>query len=269
MAKKFAVLGSPIQHSKSPQIHLAAYRALGLDWDYDRYEVTEAELADFLKATSLDGLSLTMPLKEIACALAVSDDEVARQSNTANTLLKTSTGWLGFNTDVFGLERALWTAPKSSALILGAGATARNAVLALKASTGSGTISVKARNHDKTDALIEWAAGLGITVLPVDHAADLSDFDLVLSTLPPGSDTQGWFVGTPSGTLLDVAYNPWPSVLATQWLNSGCNVISGIEMLIWQAIAQIRVFLNGSVAEPLENEDEIAEVMRAAAKAEG
>lgn len=269
MAKKYAVLGSPIQHSKSPLIHLAAYRELGLDWDYERYEVKEPELADFLKATNFDGLSLTMPLKEIAYGLAVSDDEAARQSNTANTLLKTPTGWRGFNTDVFGLEKALWDAPKTTSLILGSGATARNAVLALKASTDVGSISVKARNHDKANALIDWAAGLGITVLPVSCAAELSDFDLVLSTLPPGSDTQGWFVGTPSGTLLDVAYNPWPSVLASQWLNSGCNVVSGIEMLIWQAIAQIRVFLNGSVAEPLENEDKLAEAMRAAAQAEG
>jgi shikimate dehydrogenase len=66
MAKEFAVLGSPIQHSKSPTIHLAAYQALGLDWNYERFEVDKTNFDAFLSSRRLDGASLTMPLKEVA-----------------------------------------------------------------------------------------------------------------------------------------------------------------------------------------------------------
>lgn len=267
MVREFAVIGSPIEHSKSPAIHAAAYKVLGLDWKYGRREVQIDELATFLTENQFNGLSVTMPLKERAFELAERRSEEAVKSGTANTLLRTETGWLGFNTDVFGLEQALLGVTRRNTLILGSGATARNAVLALSSLDGS--ISVKARNLTKADTLTHWAKDAGISVRAIVDVADLSEFDLVISTLPPMSDTQGWFTCTPSGTLLDVAYNPWPSELAKNWLNSGGNVISGIEMLIWQAIAQIRVFRNGSVAEVLENEEEIAKAMRAAALAEG
>jgi shikimate dehydrogenase len=154
-------------------------------------------------------------------------------------------------------------------LILGAGATAKNAILALTAAMPSADLHIKTRNQVKADSIAEWALRLGVPVQKVAGNAVLPEYELVISTLPPLSSTDGWFNGKPKGTLLDVAYNPWPSELAKQWLSSGGNVISGIEMLIWQAIAQIRVFRHGSVAEPLVNEEEIAKVMRAAALAEG
>jgi shikimate dehydrogenase len=269
MAKEFAVIGSPIEHSKSPVIHEAAYAMLGLDWAYGKRDITAEMLPQFLEETTLSGLSVTMPLKERAFELAIRVDERAAKSKTANTLFRHSDGWVGYNTDVFGLEKALAREVAQSVLILGSGATAKNAVLAISEIATQGRIHIKARNTESAIALASWALELGITVTTSAEVANLSDYDLVVSTLPPLSDTDGWFTGTPTGTLLDVAYNPWPSALAKQWLGSGGNVISGIEMLIWQAIAQIRVFKNGSVAEPLENEEEIAKAMRSAAMAEG
>jgi shikimate dehydrogenase len=70
----------------------------------------------------------------------------------------------------------------------------------------------------------------------------------------------------PKGALLDVAYNPWPSEIAKLWLQHGSTVISGKEMLIWQALAQIRIFKNGDVALPLQNESRVLEAMRSAAQ---
>lgn len=269
MAKEFAVIGSPIEHSKSPVIHEAAYVLLGLDWAYGKRDITVEMLPQFLEETTLSGLSVTMPLKGRAFELAQRVDDRAEKSQTANTLVRHADGWMAFNTDVFGLKQALSGVPATSMLVLGSGATAKNAVLAISELAPGGEIYLKARNAEKVEAISSWASALGISVIALDEVADLSEFDLVVSTLPPLSETTGWFAGAPSGTLLDVAYNPWPSELAMKWQSSGGNVISGIEMLIWQAIAQIRVFKNGNVAEPLENEVEIAKAMRSAAMAEG
>ena len=71
-SKHFAVVGDPIDHSLSPNIHNAAYKFLGLDWDYTRFQVSEGNLQDFLRkeGSHLSGISVTMPLKLEAAALA-------------------------------------------------------------------------------------------------------------------------------------------------------------------------------------------------------
>lgn len=267
--KHFAVIGSPIEHSKSPLIHSAAYAYLGLPWDYTRVDVDTGHLAEFIGSTRLDGLSITMPLKEFAYALLGSKHAPAIESKTANTAIRTSEGWNTFNTDVFGLQMALQGAPSDNVLILGNGATARNALLALKQLKPNAKITLRGRDVAKVELAREFALSLDLEVSNTAETIDLALYSLVISTLPPKVDVDSWLTGSTSGTLFDVAYNPWPSALAERWLAGGGNVISGIEMLIWQAIAQIRIFLNGNDADPLINENEIAMVMRNAAVAEG
>ncbi|MEY4743952.1 MAG: hypothetical protein RIR34_1291, partial [Actinomycetota bacterium] len=104
MERKLSVLGSPIGHSKSPDIHSAAYRVLGLDWDYERNEVRKGGLVSFMEGLTPDwlGLSITMPLKEEAFRFATSVDRAANATKAVNTLVRNETGWAGYNTDVFG-----------------------------------------------------------------------------------------------------------------------------------------------------------------------
>jgi shikimate dehydrogenase len=266
MAKQFAVLGSPIEHSKSPNIHQAAYELLGLDWTYSRQQVKVDELQGFLEKSQLAGASLTMPLKDEAYKLVYTDDTDAIAAAAINTILRTEDSWAGFNTDVFGMAKALEGANFSKVLMLGSGATARNAVLAVKRLNPDATLEVLARDAEKARALVDFAQANGLTANIEVQPSDLAKFQLTISTLPPLSTTDDWFIGQPVGTLLDVAYNPWPSTLASKWQAVGGNVVSGIEMLVWQAIAQIRIFTRGNVAEVLENENHIAAIMRKAAE---
>ena len=268
MAKHFAVIGSPIEHSKSPAIHEAAYRVLDLDWTYSKAEVSLATFETFILENTFDGLSVTMPLKEAAFGSAYSACPQSIRVGAANTLLKTHDGWLAYNTDIFGISKALDTVTFESVLILGSGATARNAVVAVSEIEPKAKISIQGRNTAKADLLVSWAQGIGIGVETVSSPSAINEFDLVVSTIPPLSETNDWFTGRPRGTLLDVAYSPWPSALARKWLESGSNVVNGLEMLIWQAIGQLRIFRNGSVAESFENEEKLAEAMRSAANSE-
>ncbi len=108
--KKAAVLGSPIAHSRSPQLHLAAYRALGLTgWTYDRIECDADELPSVVSGLGPDwvGVSVTMPGK--FAALRFADERTGRAElvGSANTLLRTPRGWRADNTDVDGVKGAL------------------------------------------------------------------------------------------------------------------------------------------------------------------
>ena len=136
MTSRFAVLGSPINHSLSPKLHQAAIAFLDVDASYERHEVGEGELASFLATTGsqYDGFSLTMPLKPEAKAAAVSVCEYSQTTGASNTLISTPTGWFGFNTDVIGARLAIETAKITSpgtAILLGAGATAASFLVAL------------------------------------------------------------------------------------------------------------------------------------------
>src|ERR1700754_3252868 len=109
-ARKAAVLGSPIAHSRSPQLHLAAYRALGLDdCTYDRIECTADELRTVVGGFGPEwvGVSVTMPGKFAALRFADERSSRAELVGAANTLVRTSTGWRADNTDVDGVTGAL------------------------------------------------------------------------------------------------------------------------------------------------------------------
>ena len=270
-AARLGVLGKPIGHSQSPRIHRAAYDVLGLDWSYEAAEVDTADLAGFLGSLSPQwrGLSLTMPLKEEAARLALVLDPVAEQSGVVNTLLRLTSDsagggqWAGFNTDVAGLARALERAELdvSAVVVLGAGATAVSAVLAAR-SLGAERIAVAAR---RPAAVAELSQRLGGGIVELELGAPVPFTpSLVISTLP--GDAGGAaaiaeeLLRVP---LFDVAYDPWPSPLAERWEQSGSLAHAGLEMLVEQALVQIRIFVNGDPEAPVADEEAVLAAMRA------
>lgn len=284
---QLAVLGSPIAHSQSPAIHAAAYRALGLDWHYGRHELQAADLSAFL--SELDehwrGFSLTMPLKEEAHRIAKVLDPVASESGVVNTLFRVTgvgaeAAWAGFNTDVGGLAAAIAREgfDASHTLVFGAGATAVSAILAAR-SLGANRVTVLARRADAALDLANRFDGSrqpGGTPLRVDHAelylADavsravqrdaLSTASLIISTLPGGSVEWDQVAALGLADTFDVSYNLWPSELATRTEVLRQRVAAGTGMLVEQALLQIRIFMNGDPAFPLENEAAVLAAMR-------
>lgn len=266
---RVAVLGSPIAHSKSPALHAAAYEALGVPWSYTAIDVAEPSLPQFI--TGLDdgwrGLSLTMPLKRAILPFLSGQDPLVDLVGGANTVLVDDRGLRGFNTDVGGISRALDAAGVTHVPhvhVLGAGATAASVVAAV-VERGAHTITVSARSADRAAPLLELAARLGVTAQVIAIAASpLEPAGLVVSTLPGGAVVDVLAEGVPRGAaLFDVAYDPWPSALARLWESAGEQVISGVEMLVYQALGQVRVFIGGDPAVPLPDEASVLTAMRA------
>ena len=258
--RRAAVLGSPISHSLSPALHRAAYAALGLDWRYDAHDVTEAHLAGFLDSCGPDwvGLSLTMPLKAAVLPFLRDASEVVRLAGAANTVLFTADGLIGDNTDVAGMRRALSEASGetdmriSSATILGGGATARSALVAV-ASMGATDVQLGLRSLSRAGELEHVAAALHVTLHPHawDEAGRHLDADVVISTVPAGaSDDIADRVPSAPGVLLDVAYGAGPTRLVHAWSASGAPVADGLDLLLWQAVDQVRL-MTGQTA-PVE-----------------
>jgi shikimate dehydrogenase len=262
---KFAVLGDPIEHSLSPAIHLAAYAQLGLDWGYERVLVRSGELAEFSSAEGLgfSGFSVTMPLKAEAASIASHSDDLVRQLGIANTLIRTDGGLFAFNTDVFGITKALgefWSTNPASIALLGAGATARSALLAIHQNAPSAKVTVYARESTDTNPITKLANSLGLLASVRELTEFGTDHELTVNTIPAQSsfarsaEQNGW--------LLDVNYSN-PDQLFNGLFDSH-KVVSGKAMLLWQAIAQIRLFMTLDASKELPNEAAVLRAMTAA-----
>lgn len=249
-ARRAAVLGSPIAHSLSPVLHRAAYAELGRpDWTYDAIECDEAGLAPFVAGLGPEwvGLSLTMPLKR--CALDVADQvsPLATAVGAANTLVATPAGWRADNTDVAGIVGALGQAgivTVSSVVVLGAGGTAQAALAALH-QLGASTVTVVVRNPDRAGELRASAEriGVGLELRPGLLERELPAGEVLVSTLPAhAADAVRWPAGRPPRVVLDAIYAPWPTALGVAAQAEGAQVVSGLDMLLHQALAQVRLF---------------------------
>jgi shikimate dehydrogenase len=277
-ARRLAVLGHPISHSLSPRLHQAAYATLGLDWRYEAVDVVSDDLAGFVASRDAQwrGLSLTMPLKRAVLPLLDTRDDVVELIDVANTVLFEHRAGRralhGYNTDVAGAVEALRAAGTAvgNVHVLGSGATATSVLLAVSR-LGATTATVHTRSPARCGALRDAAGRFGLdlrveeTGSPDEYRSTGAGADLVVSTLPGDA---GAGVEMPEGmartaVLFDVAYDPWPSPLAARWQRVGGRVVTGLELLVRQALAQVRIFVGGDPDSPLPAEPAVFAAMRA------
>jgi shikimate dehydrogenase len=271
-ARRAAVLGTPIEHSLSPVIHNAGYAAAGLTlWAYDRIECSIERLPHLVADLGPEwaGLSLTMPLKEAGLAVAREVAPVAAALGACNTLVRLpGGGWRAENTDAPGMVDALaWAGVTTAAhvAILGAGGTAR-AALAAAADLKALAIDVHARRPEAVEELRPVAARLGLPELvyvPWPSPEAVAQADVVVSTLPFGvadSLAVPWRSAPPVGStegartahqvVFDAVYKPWPTPLAARAQAAGRHIVSGLDLLLAQAVHQFEMFTG--VSAPVE-----------------
>ena len=276
--RRAAVLGSPISHTRSPDLHRAAYAELGLDWTYDAIECNDRDFAAFFAGLDVQwrGLSLTMPLKEVVLDVVEDVDDRARQVHSANTVWRTagSSSWRATHTDIPGICSALGYVGVDRlerVRILGAGATARSAVAAV-AEMGAVSIVVHARRPEAADEVVRLARDLGCSSRGADLDVQWGEDDLLISTLPADAGAP-WAAALDADrightALLDASYHPWPTPLAQAWARHApvAPVASGRDMLLWHAVDQVRL-MTGAVTDA--NLARVAQVMRSALSTDG
>jgi len=269
---RLEVWGDPIAHSRSPQLHAAAYSVLGLDWTYERRRVPKAafdsELAGLMPAWR--GLSLTMPLKGVAHRAAAWRDQRAELTGAVNTLLLAADGPKGFNTDIGGIVRALQERHidgLNRGRIVGAGATALSALVAL-GELGADRVEVVARREAAARPLAELGAALGIDVRAISfEQVEHSAVSVTIATLPGDAavpDAAADALAANGGLLLDVVYGRWPTALAQAWARAGRTTASGVGMLLHQALLQVRIFVTGDPDAAVDDEAAVLAAMRLA-----
>jgi shikimate dehydrogenase len=245
---RLGVLGWPVAHSRSPQMMGAALLASGLrDWRYQRLPVPAelfAETAAALPGAGFRGANVTIPHKRAALALADECSDTARAIGAANTLLFEPSGAIvADNTDAPALLGALPASPRGkTALVLGAGGSARAAVWAL-VSAGAADVRVWNRHFQRAEELCAELGGR-----PVRNAEPA---DLVVNCTPVGLDGNGdEFKQLPvradelamSGCLIDFVYGREETQLVGVARASGVAVVGGLDLLVGQGALSFERF---------------------------
>lgn len=261
---KLALLGSPIAHSRSPEIHEMLFTLTGLRGEYGLWE-TDAEALpaalDTLQLAGYQGVNITMPLKIQVIPLLNTLDKTAQLTGAINTVLFSKSGErIGYNTDVIGFQKSVSTDlggeySDKRILVLGAGGSAR-AVIAAMLSSHQKQIAVQGRDQNRLNAVVEWANSHALC--PVTGTLlldDLSAIDWVVHCTPIGavetdesplSDAQ--VASLPVGAMIDdLTYNRRPNLLAQQAAAHGIHYKNGLDMLVWQAIASFQIWTGANI----------------------
>ncbi|MHB8333400.1 MAG: shikimate dehydrogenase family protein [Acidimicrobiales bacterium] len=239
MSWRLGVIGSPIAHSLSPQLHEAGMALAGVAGTSTRFEVASGDLARVAGLLrDYDALSVTMPLKTQVVELCDVLDETAGRVGAVNSLLVRDGRVEGANTDGLGFVDALvgelgFHAKGRAVVLLGAGGAARAIVDALAAS-GARRVDVVGRSAASVQAL---AAAYSVV-----HEGVSGDepADLVVNTTPVSGRVIAAPVATkPAAVAVDITYEPRVSPWLAQYEESGCRVVNGLAMLAYQAARQL------------------------------
>lgn len=239
----FAIAGNPAGHSRGPVIHNALFRKKHADaaYTFASFE-TFGEIADALKAGSLRGMSVTAPFKEEAYAFATSNGTVAENASecgAVNTLVRRRDGFLGDNTDVDGFATILNDVcgrDRKSVALLGAGGTARAALVALRRAGMHVTIF----NRGAARATV-LAQDFGVRAARLDGLARF-DGEIVINTLPPAADFD--LKLKPGSTFVQAAYgDPRVQARCSELTAAGVQVFDGLDLLRAQAVRQNEIFI--------------------------
>lgn len=243
-----AVLLHPAAHTRSPAMHNAAFRALGLDARFLAFDVAPERLAEALsgaRALGFRQLAISIPHKEAVMQHLDDIDQTARAIGAVNTVTREGERLVGANTDWLGLVRALERHGELAgrrAVVLGAGGAARAAVFGLQ--QRGARVHVLNRSAEKARRLARELGADGAGAL-----GDLADieYDLLINATRVGlsDDTQSPVANTAlraGGIVFDTIYEPAETKLLRDARAAGAEAVGGKWMLVYQAAEQIRLW---------------------------
>ena len=243
MTQTVGLIGWPVEHSRSPALHNAAFEALGLDWRYVLLPTPLNQIESVvnrIRSGELSGANVTIPHKQAVMPLLDEIDPAAQAVGAVNTIVRRADCLIGFNTDTFGFRRAVLEIGAVSAdqpcAVLGAGGSARAVVYVLRELGAH--VTVYARDVTKAQALASDARAL-TEVRHIDPTTRL-----IVNTTPlgmyPNVGASPWLeqaVFPQQADVFDLIYNPRQTQLMRQAERAGLKTANGLTMLVYQGAA--------------------------------
>ena len=234
------IIGNPVGHSRSPDMHNAAFRSLNINGRYFRFKCEENELRkimDIVRILGMRGINVTIPYKQKIMECLDELDETSKAAGAVNCVINDGNQLIGMNTDIAGFRESFKAAGAcvcgKNSLIIGAGGAARACAAFL--SEGDADIKIINRTKEKAERLAEEFNGAVINSI-------CGDFDIIINCTPIGMEG---FDESPifqscmfhkGQTVMDAVPVPEITKFLEKAEKCGADIISGREMLIYQAI---------------------------------
>jgi len=246
--KIYGVLGQPVRHSLSPAMHNAAFTALGIDAVYLPMPVDDiGDAIRGIRALGLAGASVTIPFKEAVIPHLDSIDATSRKIGAVNTvrieeteggrfLHGSNTDWIG----VIGALREVTTLKDKHVVVLGSGGSARAVGFGLLAA--GARLALCSRDAHKGQELASRLRCLWAPLTMVDSLRG----DILINTTSVGMNSDESLIQPFTlhhyDVVMDIVYSPLYTCLLRDGTMAGCKVISGLEMLLFQGVAQFELW---------------------------
>ena len=255
MGKSFAVIGDPIDHSLSPNIHSAAFRELNLDCSYIAYRIPTGELEEGiegLKKIKIDGFNITIPHKIEMMKYLDKVDESCSLIGAVNTVTNKEGVLKGYNTDMDGFlepfkEKKL-NIKNAKVLLLGAGGAAR-AIVAGFAKEKAKSITIANRTLEKGKNLSEFAKKTGLdsnTIKIEDVKGSAKDYDIIVNATSVGLKNEPSPISldniNENTIVYDIVYMPMNTDFIKKAKEKNAVIIFGYEMLLGQAMRSFEIW---------------------------
>lgn len=254
MTKTFAVIGDPIDHSLSPNIHNAAFLALGLDCTYIAYRIPKGELEegiDALKKIKISGFNVTIPHKIEMIKYLDKIDESCSVIGAVNTVSNNEGVLKGYNTDMDGflepIKKRDIKIQNKKVLLIGSGGAAR-AIVAGFAKEKADSITIANRTLDNARRLSGFSKKLGLEAssISINEVEKISDFDFIINATSIGLKNEPSIIsleGINSETIVyDIVYMPMNTDFLKQARKKDATIIYGYEMLLGQASRSFEIW---------------------------
>ena len=257
MTENYALIGFPLGHSLSPQIHSRLFELAGIKCEYKLNEIKPEELKDkYDYLRSLKGFNITIPHKIAITDFCSELSEGAKRYGSVNCIKNEKGKSIGYNTDVLGFVKSieqLGASLKSKVCLLGCGGVGR--MMAIESAYQGADLTMAVRTEDIPVA--EGIKGEIERLLPesrvrVIHLSEMQgDYDLVINSTPVGMYPKTEFSPLKKeqlknvSFLFDAIYNPTETTLSKYAKESGAKVFTGMSMLVLQAVAAHEIW-NGS-----------------------
>lgn len=270
--KRFALIGHPLGHSLSPQIHTRLMQLAGVDGSYELLDIPPEKLESrFAELSELDGFNATIPHKVGIIPYCTRLDASAERFGSVNCVKNAGDGKVGYNTDVFGFTRSidmLGADLASHVLVIGCGGVGR--MIAAEAAYKGGDVTVAVLSDFLIDAektvsqiksrmpraRIKTREIRGDILSSDDFSGSVPGFDLLINASPvgmfPNSDRIPCTKDILShvGSVFDVIYNPKETLLTKTAKDLGKPAMTGMAMLVLQAAAAQEIWNGASFSDP-------------------
>lgn len=257
MTRLFGVMGYPIGHSLSPVMHTAALRAMRLDALYAPFEVPPRFILPMLRGliwAGVEGLNVTVPLKERVISLLDQVDPTARAIGAVNTIVIRHRRTIGYNTDGIGFLRAVqalgYRPGSGRTVILGAGGAARAVAWELMRQPGH-RVTIANRHIERARRLARWLTrqrrSADVEVVPLGRLR-LDGVELLVNATSVGMRATDGMLVPPQAlrrgmVVYDLVYHR-QTLLVRQARRRGCVAANGLSMLLYQGAESLRLWLH-------------------------